>query len=138
PARTVGVRFPGLAIPQRSIITAAWIQFVARDANSEVTNLTFQAEAADNSATFTTALGNVSSRPRTTASTSWSPGAWVQNQAGPAQRTPDLKALIQEVVDRPGWASGNAISIIANGSGRRTALSYEGSQTLCPLLHIEF
>ena len=33
-------------------------------------------------------------------------------EAGPSQRTPNLAAVVQEVVDRPGWASGNALAIM--------------------------
>ena len=39
--------------------------------------------------------------------------------------TPDL---IQEIVDRPGWSSGNAMVIIVTGSGRRVAEAYDGYQ----------
>src|SRR5215472_10959229 len=42
----VGMRFLGLAIPPGSTITAAWIQFSAKESQSEVTNLNFRAQAA--------------------------------------------------------------------------------------------
>jgi len=51
----------------------------------------------------------------------WSPSAWTTGQSGRDQRTPDLKALIKVVVDRPGRTSGNALAlIIMTGSGHRT------------------
>jgi hypothetical protein len=46
--------------------------------------------------------------------------------AGDAQRTPNLAAVIQEVVSLPGWAPGNALTVIITGSGRRAAESFEG------------
>ena len=53
------------------------------------------------------------------------------------QRTPDLSALLQEIVDRPGWRSGNAVALILSGAGRRTARAYDGLQAGAPLLHVE-
>src|SRR5207247_2119708 len=59
-------------------------------------------------------------------------------EAGPNQRTPDLGAVIQEIVSRPGWVSGNALVIIVTGNGHRTAYSWDGSHTGAPLLHVEY
>src|SRR6185503_13601444 len=39
----------------------------------------------------------------------------------PLQRTPDLSALVREVIARPGWISGNAMAFIISGTGHRTA-----------------
>src|ERR671925_1373223 len=136
--QTVGMRFPGIAVPQGAAIANAYIQFVADEAQSEATTLTIKAQAADNASTFTTATFNISSRPRTSASAGWSPAAWTVGAAGAAQRTPNLAALVQEVVNRPGWASGNALAFIVTGSGHRTAESAEGSPAQAALLHIEY
>ena len=136
--QTVGMRWTAVAIPPGATITSAWVQFTARDALSGATQLTFAGQAADNATTFTTANLNVSSRPRTTATASWTPAAWSQNQAGAAQRTPDLSTVIQEVVSRPGWTSGNALALIVTGSGQRSAQSFNGSSAQAPLLHIEY
>jgi PKD repeat protein len=46
--------------------------------------------------------------------------------------------VIQQIVSRPGWASGNALAIVVTGSGRRTAWAYNGNAALAPLLHIEY
>ena len=42
-----------------------------------------------------------------------------------AQRTPDLAALVGEVVARPSWASGNPLVFIINGVGKRVAESFD-------------
>ncbi|MCI0554706.1 MAG: hypothetical protein L0287_27480, partial [Anaerolineae bacterium] len=57
---------------------------------------------------------------------------------GPAQRTPNLASVIQEVVNRPGWASGNAIAVIITGTGKRIAESYEGYSWGAPYLHVRY
>jgi PKD repeat protein len=136
--QVVGMRWPGLAIPQGATITAAWIQFVSKEAWSVATSLTLKAQAADNAGTFTSTTSNVSSRPVTNNGASWVPVAWAVGDAGANQKTPDLSAVVQEVVSRPGWTSGNALAIIVNGSGHRTAWAYDGSPTQAPLLHVEF
>lgn len=136
--QTVGMRWPGLAIPQGATITGAWIQFTSKQADTQVTNLTFQAQAADAAATFASTALNLSSRPRTTAAVSWTPAAWTSGAAGAEQRTPDLKTIVQEVVSRPGWASGNALAILVTGSGRRNGWAYNGNASAAPLLRVEF
>ena len=136
--QTVGLRFTGLTIPAGATVTSAYIQFKAKTTTSEVTNLSFQAQAADNPPSFSGALHNVSTRARTTAAVAWSPTAWTVGTAGAAQRTPDLAPVLQEVVARSGWSSGNALALIVTGTGRRVALPYDGSPADAPLLHIEY
>jgi len=134
----VGMRWNGLAIPTGATIRAAWIQFMSKEAQSEVTNLVLRAQAADNATTFTSTSSNISSRPLTTAAAQWVPAAWTSNLAGADQRTPDLSAVVQEVVNRPGWAFGNALAIVVSGTGHRTAWAWNGSAASAALLHIEY
>ena len=58
--------------------------------------------------------------------------------AGADQRTPDLSAIVQEIIDRTDWSPGNALAIIITGTGERTAESYNGSSSGAPLLHVEY
>ncbi|MBN1669962.1 MAG: VCBS repeat-containing protein [Kiritimatiellae bacterium] len=134
----VGMRFNGITVPPGATISSAYIQFRSDEVHSGATTLSIQGEAADNPGTFSSNVVNdVSSRARTTASVSWSPPAWSSaGQAGSAQRTPDLASVIQEIVDRPGWASGNSLIIIVTGSGKRVADSFDGGWG--PQLHIEY
>jgi hypothetical protein len=136
--QTVGVRFTGVGVPRGATIVRAYVQFETDEVSTGATSLTIRGQAADNPATFTTASNNISSRPRTTASVGWVPPSWPTLQAeGPDQRTPELAAVVQEIVNRPGWASGNAMAFIITGTGRRTAEAIEdGNQA--PLLHVEY
>jgi hypothetical protein len=136
--QTVGIRFTGLAIPPGATITSASIQLTADEAQSVSTSLSIRAQASDTAPTFTTATGNLSSRPRTTAAVGWSPAPWTVGAAGADQRTPDLTAVVQEVVSRPGWASGNALAFLVTGTGHRTADAYDGGSAVAPLLHVEY
>ena len=134
--QTVGLRFTGIGVPAGATILNAYVQFRADEKSSVATNLTVGGEASDNAPPFTTTKFNVSSRPDTTASVPWAPPAWSLGQAGSAQRTPDLSAVLQEIVGRPGWASGNALVLAITGSGKRVAEPFEGG--FPPVLHIEY
>ncbi len=137
--RAVGLRFNGVSVPRGSRIVSAYLQFKADEATGDVTSLTIQGQNADNAPAFTTATANISSRPRSAAAVSWSPLPWTTvGQAGPDQRTPDLSAIIQQVVDRPGWVAGNSMAMIITGSGRRVADAFEGGATAAPLLRMVF
>jgi DNA/RNA endonuclease YhcR with UshA esterase domain len=136
--QTVGMRFNGIAIPKRATITNAWIQFQTDQVSTGLASLTIRGQAADNPTTFTTTAANVSSRLRTTAAVPWSPPDWPSVGAAlDPQRTPNLTSVIQELVNRDGWASGNSMVLIISGTGQRVAESYNGLPTAAPLLHIE-
>jgi hypothetical protein len=137
--QTVGMRFNAITIPQGATITSAFIQFTVDEAESGATTLQIAGQAIDNAPTFTTATGNISSRPKTGASVSWSPAAWpTKNVAGTDQRTPNIAAVIQEIVNRAGWSSGNSLAVIIIGSGERVAEAFDGVPSAAPLLHIEY
>jgi hypothetical protein len=53
-------------------------------------------------------------------------------------RTPDLSDIVQEIVDRTGWSSGNEMAFIIEGSGQRKTKSYDGNRVVAPLLHVEW
>ncbi|MGY1620124.1 PKD domain-containing protein [Geodermatophilus sp. SYSU D00691] len=138
-AQTVGLRFTGVAVPAGATITNAYVQFQVDEATTAATSLTVAAEATDNPAVFTTAARDVSARPRTSATVAWAPAAWPTVGArGPDQRTPDLAAVVQEVVSRPGWVSGNALALVLTGTGRRTAEAVESGAAVAPVLHVEY
>ena len=46
--------------------------------------------------------------------------------------------MIQEIINRPGWARDNALVLIISGTGKRTAESYDGDSSGAPLLHVEY
>lgn len=137
--QTVGIRFTGIDIPQGAIITSAYIQFQANEVKTGATSLLIQGDNVDDASPFTTANNNVSSLPRTAASIAWAPDPWTTvGEHGLAERTPDLSAVVQEIVNRSGWAALNDMAFLVTGTGTRTADSYEYSPASAPLLHIEY
>ncbi|NLR95045.1 InlB B-repeat-containing protein, partial [Flammeovirga agarivorans] len=135
----VGIRFQALDIPKGAIIKEAYIQFTADEDKNDEGSMNIYAQYDNSPVAFTTTINDISSRPKTTASVVWTPVDWdVVGDAGDAQKTPDLSTLVQEVIDRDGWTSGNNMAFIIEGTGRRVAESYKGSSTEAPQLIIEF
>jgi hypothetical protein len=138
-AQLVGMRFTGVAVPNGATITNAYIQFQVDETNTGATNVNIQGEAGDSALQFTSSAYNISSRSKTTTSIPWTPVSWTTvSEAGSDQRTPDISAVVQEIVNRTGWASGNDMVILISGSGERTAESYNGDLSGAALLHIEY
>jgi hypothetical protein len=135
--QTVGMRFGGVSVPNGAVITDAYVQFQTDRATSVATSLVVQGQAADNPGTFAKTSQNISSRPRTS-SVPWDlVPAWpTAGAAGVDQRTSNISSIVQEIVNRPGWASGNAMVIIITGSGKRAAESFNGGAP--PILHIQY
>jgi type IV pilus assembly protein PilY1 len=140
----VGMRFQGITIEQGATITSAYIEFACDETwPTEATNLTFRGQAHNNPVTFSVD-NNITNRARTSASAVWNIAAgdrWVT--VGERHQSPDLSSIIQEIVDRSGWTSGNSLVIIVTGWGRRTAESWNGANshgdlTRAPKLHIEY
>ena len=136
-SQTIGLRFRNLNIPQSTSIVDAQLLLTSAEADSVATSLTIRGEASDDAAPFSSASYDVTGRPQTSASVDWSDVApWLV--ADEAIESPDIAAIVQEVVDRPGWSSGNNLALIIDGTGKRTAHSYNGAPGSAPLLRITY
>ncbi|MCL4201918.1 MAG: PQQ-binding-like beta-propeller repeat protein [Pirellulaceae bacterium] len=136
--QTIGLRFPNIPLRPGAKIKQAFVQFQVDEASDEPTKLEIRGHATDNAPAFTTEAYNVSRRPVTEAVATWEPKAWTANaKPGADHRTPDLSRVIQEIVDRPGWKSGNALALIIRGSGKRVATAADNETKGYPSLLIE-
>jgi hypothetical protein len=134
-----GLRFNGITIPAGATITNAFIQFTSGAVNTATASLTIKGQKIANAPLFTKTKNNVSGRTKTTAGASWIPASWLSNGAvGTAQKTPELKGIVQEIVNISGWKSGNSMVFILTGTGTRTAKAYERSSTDAAKLYIEY
>jgi hypothetical protein len=140
--RIVGMRFTGLSIPNDAIITKAYIQFQVNDATSDKDpnhSMRIIGEATDNAVTFSAVSVNISSRIQTGSEVDWAPEQWnTRGEAGVDQKTPNIAPIIQEIIDRAGWSSGNSLVIIVANGGVRSAESFDGNPAAAPLLHVEY
>jgi hypothetical protein len=128
--QVVGMRFQGVDIEPGARITSATLQFQVDEVSTGAVSLIIEGEASDD--------GNISSRPRTTSFVPWSPPDWnTVGEAGPDQQTPDLSAILQEIVDRDGWVTGGSVVLLVTGSGKRVVESFDGRSEAAPLLHVD-
>jgi hypothetical protein len=133
-----GVRFRNLAIPRYATITKATLTFKARGGFSAASSTTFYGQATSSAAAFSSTSYNLSTRSRTTASVAWNPiPSWSNNVT---YTSPDISAVIQEIVDRSDWSSGNNLVVLCNNpnTGQRSAETYDGDPSTSPLLYIEY
>ena len=135
----VGLRFTNIQIPKNSTIQSAYLQFVARSDDNTSLNLSINGQATDDAATFTSALGAISGRSSTSAVVSWNGvSTWYQDST---YQSPDVSSIVQEIVNRSGWAAGNDMAFIISGlsaTNRREAYSYNGSPGDAPKLIVNF
>jgi hypothetical protein len=129
-----GMRFTSVPVPAGATIDSANITL--RAANTIVTfNATSWAiEDVDDAATFTN-WADFNGRSRFGA-VAWTPAAWA---SGNDYTSPDLKTLVQQVVDRGGWASGQDMAFFLtptagwNGiSDRFTIASWDSDVSNAP------
>ncbi|MFD2561451.1 InlB B-repeat-containing protein [Aquimarina rubra] len=144
--QTIGLRFRSLALPKDATITSAYLQFTADESNSAEAELEIALHNSSNSPAFTTASNNVSNRSLFSNKVIWNPSSWSRGQNGSSQRSPDLKSMVQQLVNKSSWESGNNASFIIRGKGisltntsaKRVADSYEGGSDQAPKLIISY
>jgi hypothetical protein len=71
----------------------------------------------------------------------WSPAAWPdEGERGAYQQTPDLSMIIKEALTTPGSEPGASLTLVlsAEGTGRRSAASFEADPAAAPALRLEF
>lgn len=140
-----GLRFGGLNVPQGATILNSNIAFTAEGVDPGSTGaltMTILGQAIDNAPVFVGTARNLSNRI-TAASDAlvWNIGRW-PSQA--AQVTPDIKQMVQNIVNRPGWAAGNAMAFLFQNDPtsseyrRFYAFDYGKSAVMAPMLTIEY
>lgn len=123
-----GFRFNSVTIPQGATINSAIFDLYSSGTAAGTTaKVIYYGNAVDNATTFNTTTEKPQSKTRTTATVtkdytvaSWNP------TTGFGVETVDLAAIVQEIVNRAGWVSGNSLSIIGfdNGSADTNYIGY--------------
>ena len=137
--RYIGVRFLNVSIPQGGTVTNAYITFKACDTDTEHTDITIRGENTDNAARFSANNGDLSGRAMTAAAVNWNDiPNWTDNEY---YKTPDLTSIVQEIVNRPGWATGNAMVILFRSEdlgGQRRADTHDSITENAATLFVEY
>jgi hypothetical protein len=134
----IGLRFAEIAIPQGTKINKAHIQFTCDEVAKETVKLVVAAENTAYAEPFSSDKQSVSNRPLLAKTVQWEPKAWdKEGRAEEAERTSDLTALVQELINRSDWQSGNAMAFVITGSGKRIAKTFDGKAESAPKLVID-
>ena len=134
-----GLRFNNVNIPTGANITSAHLEVVP-PANAWI-QLKFDiySEASGSSAPFLS-VNRPSQRNLTSLKVSHSSDVFWKG--GSTVSLNEMKNVIQEVVNRPDWQSGNSLSVILKGTGgawsRKFVNSYEASASIAPKLVVTY
>ena len=124
-----GIHFSGITIPNSATIDSATLDLYSYTiTDSNTANITIYGEGIDDSLPFDSANAtDISTRSLTTSSVGWS-NVPANSTAGVKVTSPDLSPIVQEIVNRSGWSSGNALSlIIPQAQGTRRYYSFDGA-----------
>ncbi len=128
-----------MAVPSGATIVQAYFTVRARDdATLGIGGATIYGQDADSPPTFTT---NEEYEARTWLSTPtvhWEPQEWT---AEVEYDSPDVSSIIQAIIDRPGWASGQAMAFLFDGDEEDNVDGYSwdyNSGQYAPELYIEY
>jgi len=144
------MRFTNVAIPAGTTIDAATLVLVAiggeYDGGTTPSGSLMGRKVADCPRfTIFTQYNNTTKYPRTTANVTWWPAYANWEPMGSHRTSPELKTVVQEIIDVDGWTTGNAIQIewhyIDNGwrdYDYRYFSSYENPNYNPPILNVEY
>ena len=133
---TIGFRFRDIIIPQGATIDSAFITVHAHEGKGKghVCLLNIHGEATDNTMTFDL-INPVSARPMTSDSVMWIiEEAWI---IWKPYKSIDMSALIQEIVNRPGWKLGNSLALIIEGQDQGVTDTMENAREFMSFENIQ-
>lgn len=130
----VGFRFQNVTVPNGATINSATLQVSVIDDDDP--DVIIYGEDIDDAPTFSSSSNDISSRTPTTASVTWDASAIGTG----FQSAPDIATIIQEIVDRVGWSSGNDLVIMAEGQSASpiNISTYNSSSSVAAKLDIDY
>jgi hypothetical protein len=134
-----GLRFTGVSVPPGAVVTSARLEL--RSASAQWLTIGFQygIEASANSAAFSAA-----NRPsqRTLLAQTATHNSDQQWLASTWYLMDEIAPMVQAAINQPGWASGNALSLVLRGTGsnwaRKFATAFEGGAAFAPRLVVTY
>lgn len=134
----IGMRFTNVAIPQGATITDAHMVFTAyRNRSTSGSGFTISAANEADPEDFSSYTRyTLRDKPKTTGVTWSNIDRWYKNNE---YQSPSITSVVQQVVDRGDWVSGNSMMIIvSNMTGNRGAYTYSGKPSGAAKLVVEF
>ena len=116
----IGVRFQTIAINQGQTVQNASLTFYVTSDTEDEPNHTIGGDDSDNCAAFTTTANDIDGRADTTATSTFTSADLGAPTTGGQYSTSAITSVVQEIIDRGGWASGNALCFVVTGSASST------------------
>lgn len=135
------VRFQSVPIAQGTVLVSATLKLVVNTNASDDFDMTVQGEDADDSSAYADEV-DATSVSLTTATVTWSgSSSW---EAGDVVTSPDIKTVVQEIVDRGSWASGNDLTLHVRYGGDSVSnesylfKTYDNDSTVAAILTVTY
>ncbi|MCY1348553.1 Neisseria PilC beta-propeller domain protein [compost metagenome] len=138
-ARTTGLRFQTVAIPQGALIQSARIDFVPAGSDDRPVTFEVSAQNASNADAFSSSE-DFTARTKTSVA-SWAAPEWRTQNPPAFVEGPDVRAQVQAVVNNADWCGNNAMAFFltpSSGAGNRVAYSVDAGAGLQPVLRISY
>ena len=135
-----GLRFRGVEIPKNALISAAQLTLISTEDSSANVSIGIAGESTGFSGSFNPSIpSNLSDREQTSNSVRWD----IDNvdEANAVHRSPDISAVIQDIVNSAGWEADNTLSLLLSGTGSgesRSVYSHDGDSTNSANLTISY
>lgn len=134
----VALRFDQIPLHRHAKLDHVRLQFTSQEVNTDAAEMTITMEDAGNALRFQEGAATPSQRKKLTESVVWKSKSWpTAKESLAAQQSPELKHLLQQVIDRDDWKAGNSVVFYIRGKGKRIAMSSKGESFESPLLIIE-
>lgn len=139
--RKLGLRFQKLPLKRNATVLEAYLEFTSSTTTTGSSNFYVDifGHSIGNSSAFPNSSNNISSRSKTSATARWTINSnWSTDYT---YRSPELKDLVQAILNRSDWTPGNSLSLILIGNSAstqsRSLYSFDGSSARAPKLVIK-
>lgn len=136
----IGLRFENIDLPQGASVLDAYLEFSGKEAQtSPGANMIIRGVAEDSPKNFKSYPRYLlRDKPKTSASVSWNGiEPWYLNGE---YRSPSVKGIVEEIVNRPGWKINNEMMFVLSDFTdiEREAHSHNGKRSGAPRFIIEY
>jgi hypothetical protein len=135
-------RFTGAVIPNRARILSAKLKLYGKGFETQPIAIRYLGEKAASSAPLPqSGTGLLTARAKTSSVVDDSPAAWTTKSFN---ASPALTAILQEIIDQPGWTSGNSLTLFVAdngspaGSYRQVAAFESGGEATAAILTVSY
>jgi hypothetical protein len=133
------VRFEDVPVPRGASVQHAYLKLLPRRVGTGSIRIAYRAHSADDAQPIVPMRGALSALPKTALGVTDSPSGW---RPGAYAASADIAPLIQEIVDRSGWSSGNALTVLVESDDtsrqRWLVTSYDSNPAAAPTLVLEY